>query len=436
MLKTWLTWLQPGVSGLGILLLVASPLCSIAAPKPKELTSSKIPSQQPQWSVASIAGVSGAAVSKQEVSSVGVGATPDVLVRQLALNAVSANGIQPKNGLASNIRRDSRSAIAGLYSPSIRSQHLSASAAAKMPMAPVVPGIFIGNSDVRIPSKFLPTGRPVARTVSEGKAIGSPTSPSAMMATTNINAGNPFPVVTPDLMQKLGTTPTIAGVRSTGKGVHSLDPIAVMTSGSGQKSTKTIDSSAVASSKIQPGTVQSLDPIASIPSGLQRLLGNDLSNQSSAESRSVSKTSSPKTSLMAAMQPLSAPSRTSNVSAPNLQLATAQAYTSVPKFSIPGDKVSSRATNKPAVNVASSNSDRPSAPVVQMKTNVAMMSDRYLGMSLRQSWSTTTQRNSLGGLILGSQSMSSDTRKIGLEAPSTVKTSSNGLSKFNPDKFN
>jgi hypothetical protein len=289
---------------------------------------------------------------------------------------------------------------------------------------------------VRIPSKFLPTGRPVARTVSEGKAIGSPTSLSAMMATTNINAGNPFPVVTPDLMQKLGTTPTIASVRSTGKGVHSLDPIAVMTSGAGQKSTKTIDSSAVASSKIQPGTLQSLDPIASIPSGLQRLLGNDLSNQSPVESRSVSKTSSPKTSLMAAMQPLSAPSSTNNVSAPNLQLATAQAYTSVPKFSIPGDKVSSSATSKPAVNVASSNSDRPSAPVAQMKTNVSMMSDRYLGMSLRQSWSTTTQRNSLGGLILGSQSMSSDTRKIGLEVPSTVKTSSNGLSTFNPDKFN
>ena len=65
-----------------------------------------------------------------------------------------------------------------------------------------------------------------------------------------------------------------------------------------------------------------------------------------------------------------------------------------------------------------------------------MMSDRYLGMSLRQSWTTTSQRNSLGGLILGSQAMSTETRKMGLEATSTVKTSSNGASAFNPDKFN
>jgi hypothetical protein len=210
-----------------------------------------------------------------------------------------------------------------------------------------------------------------------------------------------------------------------------------MTSGSGQKSAKTVDSSAVASSKIQPGTVQSLDPIASIPSGLQRLLGNDLSSRSPVESQSVSKASNPKASLMAAIQPLSAPSSRNDVSAPNLQLATAQAYTSVPKFSIPGDKVSSRATSKPAVNIATNNRDRLSPSVVRMKNNVAMVSDRYLGMSLRQSWIATTQRNnSLGGLILGSQAMSSDTRKIGLEAPSAVKTSSNGLSTFNPDKFN
>jgi hypothetical protein len=65
-----------------------------------------------------------------------------------------------------------------------------------------------------------------------------------------------------------------------------------------------------------------------------------------------------------------------------------------------------------------------------------MASDRFLGMSLRQSWMTTSQRNNLGGLILGSQAMSTDTRKIGLGATSTVKTSSSGLSAFNPDKFN
>jgi hypothetical protein len=440
MLKTWLTWLQPGVSGLGILLLVASPLCSIAAPKPKTFTNTKAASQQPQWSVASIGG---AAISKKEVQSSGIAATPDVAVRQLALNSMATTGIP---SVASNLRRDSRSALAGLHSPAMRSQNLSASAAANMPMAPVVPGIFIGNSDVRMPSKFLPSGRPVAQTVSAGKAIGSPISLSAMVTTPKVKAGDPFPVVTPELMQKLGSTPTIASARSAGQAIHSLDPIAVIPSGSSQRATKVIGSSIVASSKLQPGTVQSLDPIAAIPSGLQQLLGNNLNSESqvatgsgakvSGSTRVVAKATSSKTNLLAAMQPLSALTTTGDVGGPNLQLATAQAYTSVPKFSIPGDKASSGATSKSAVSIASRDSNKSPASVAQPKTNVAMMSDRYLGMSLRQSWMTTSQRNSLGGLILGSQAMSTETRKMGLEATSTVKTSSNGASAFNPDKFN
>jgi hypothetical protein len=445
MLKTWLTWLQPGVSGLGILLLVASPLCSIAAPKPKAFANSKTPSQQPQWSVASIGGSTISTNSTKEVQSSGIAATPDVAVRQLALNSMVTTGKQPTS-VATHLRRDSRSAVSGLHSPSIRSQHLSASAAVKMPVAPVVPGIFIGNSDVRMPSQFLPSAtKPAPQTVAAGKAIGSPTSLSAMMATTNINAANPFPVVTPELMQKLGTAPTIASARSAGKAVHSLDPIAVMTSGSSHKAPKFIDANAVASAKLQPSTVKSLDPIASIPSGLQRLLGNDLNSESRSTTRSavkasgsdqaVAKATNAKANLLAAMQPLSALTSTNDVSAPNLQLATAQAYTSVPKFSIPGDKVSSRAISKPAVSITSSSNDQAPASVVQPKTN-AMASDRFLGMSLRQSWMTTSQRNNLGGLILGSQSMSTDTRKIGLGATSTVKTSSSGLSAFNPDKFN
>jgi hypothetical protein len=442
MLKTWLTWLQPGVSGLGILLLVASPLCSIAAPKPKAFANSKTPSQQPQWSVASIGGSTISTNSTKEVQSSGIAATPDVAVRQLALNSMVTTGKQPTS-VATHLRRDSRSAVSGLHSPSIRSQHLSASAAVNLPVAPVVPGIFIGNSDVRMPSQFLPSAtKPAPQTVAAGKAIGSPTSLSAMMATTNINAANPFPVVTPELMQKLGTAPTIASARSAGKAVHSLDPIAVMTSRSSHRATKFIDANAVASAKLQPGTVKSFDPIASIPSGLQRLLGNDLNSESRSTTRSavkargsdqaVAKATNAKANLLAAMQPLSALANTNDVSAPNLQLATAQAYTSVPKFSIPGDKVSS---SKPAVSIVSS-SDRAPASVVQPKTN-AMTSDRFLGMSLRQSWMTTTsQRNNLGGLILGSQAMSTDTQKIGLGATSTVKTSSSRLSAFNPDKFN
>jgi hypothetical protein len=434
MLKTWLTRLQPGVSGLGILLLVASPLCSLAAPKPKAFTNSKIPSQQPQWSVASIGSfASGETNSNRNAPSIGgIAATPDVAVRQLALNAMSTTGMPSKT--ATHIRKDSRSAVSGLHAPSIRSHSLSARA---MPTAPVVPGIFIGNSDVRMPSQFLPTAARIApRTVAEGKAIGSPTSMSAVMATTNINAGSPFPVVTPALMQKLNATSTVASARSAGKRVQSLDPLAVMNSGASQKGSKFIDSNAVASTQLQPGMAKSFDPIASIPSGLQRFLGNDINGEARVATKAVAKTNgshrtvakaaNAKANLFAVLQPLSKFTNSSDVSAPNLQLATAQAYTSVPKFSIPGDRVSS-----------SYASGSHHAPVVaRPKTNVATSSDRYLGMSLRQSWMTISQRNNLGGLILGSQAMSTDTRRMGLDATSTVKASSNGSLTFNLDKFN
>ena len=435
MLKTWLTRLQPGVSGLGILLLVASPLCSLAAPKPKAFTNSKIPSQQPQWSVASIGSfTSGETTSNRDMPSIGgIAATPDVAVRQLALNAMSTTGMPSKT--ATHIRRDSRSAVSGLHAPSIRSHDLSARA---MPTAPVVPGIFIGNSDVRMPSQFLPTAARIApQTVAEGKAIGSPTSMSAMMATTNINAGSPFPVVTPELMQKLDTTSTVASAKSARKGVQSLDPIAVMNSGASQKGNKFIDSNAVASTQLQPGMAKSFDPIASIPSGLQRFLGNNINGEARVATKAVAKTNgshrtvakaaNAKANLFAVLQPLSHFTNSSDVSsAPNLQLATAQAYTSVPKFSIPGDRVSS--------SYASGSHHAPA--VARPKNNVAMSSDRYLGMSLRQSWTTISQRNNLGGLILGSQAMSTDTRRMGLDAITTVKSSSNGSLTFNLNKFN
>jgi hypothetical protein len=430
MLKTWLTRLQPGVSGLGILLLVASPLCSVAAPKPKAFTSSKLPSQQPQWSVASIGSfTSGETNSSRDMPSIGgIAATPDVAVRQLALNAMSTTGMPSKT--ATQIRKDSRSAVSGLHAPSIRSHDLSARV---MPTAPVVPGIFIGNSNVQMPSKFLPTAaRTAPQTVAEGKAIGSPTSMSAMMATTNINAGSPFPVVTPELMQKLGTTSTVARAKSAGKGVHSLDPIAVMNSGASQKGNRFIDSNSVASTQLQPGMAKSFDPIASIPSGLQRFLGNDINGQARVATKAVAKTNrshrtvakaaNAKANLFAVLQPLSHFTNSSDVSAPNLQLATAQAYTSVPKFSIPGDRVSS----------SNASGSHHSPAVVRPNTNIAMSSDRYLGMSLRQSWTTISQRNNLGGLILGSQAMSTDTRRIGLDPTNTVNGSlTSNLGKFN-----
>ena len=98
---------------------------------------------------------------------------------------------------------------------------------------------------------------------------------------------------------------------------------------------------------------KSLDPIANIPSGLQRLLGNNLNSQPMATS-TLAKAKVTRANPLVALRQLVSPTAPAvpSVNAASLQLATAQAYTAnVPKFSIPGETMLTARQFQPMKNL-------------------------------------------------------------------------------------
>jgi hypothetical protein len=430
MLKFWLSWLQPSLGVLGTALVLSNPLHSSAAPKPVAFNNtSKIPTQPPQWSSAKSTGTT----IDRELSS-GIAVTPDFAVRQLAINSMVTSGMHPTSFI-SKTQSGNRQSVANFVSPTKRVQkiatkatktnkpHLAknsvaaALARAINPQTPIpVPGLFIGNTDVRVADRFLPNVKPTSRSVSSATEIGAPTPLSAMMAAKT--AVDPYPVVRPELMQKLGN-PAIAKLSATKVAPHALNPIAAMPSGLPKAATpKTIVP--------QTAATHSLDPIAAIPSGLQQLLGNNLNDRQPIAATPVAKAVATKPNSVLALKQLVTPTVVpTSVTVASLQLATAQAYTSVPKFSIPGETLLAAKPVKPAVNVLVVKHVQKdlAVAVVERKANyVSLMSDRHLTPTAKQPWTIVNQRNNLGGLILGSQPLNTMPKVVSLVPTSTLKT--------------
>ncbi len=435
MLKIWLSWLQPGLGVLGTALVLSNPLCSDAAPKPVAINNtSKIPTQPPQWSSAKSTGIT----IGQELSG-RVAVTPDFAVRQLAINSMVTSGVQPTNLTANSFtiktNPSTHKSIANVFSPAKKVQkvvvakatrtskpHLvknsvaAALAGAINPQPPIpVPGLFIGNTDIR-GTQFLPTRKPAHRSISSATGLGTPTPLSAMMAAKT--TVDPFPVVRPELMQQLGN-PAFAGVPAIKAAPQALNPIAAIPTGLPKAGRlKTIIPQAAAT--------HSLDPIAAIPSGLQRLLGNNLNDSPKVAATPVAKAIAPKTNLMLALKQLVSPTVVpTSVTTASLQLATAQAYTSVPKFSIPGETLVTTKPVKPPVNVLvvkRVEKDLTTAVIERKADYVSLMSDRHLTPAVKQPWMTVNQRNNLGGLILGSQPLSTMSKVVSLVPTSALKT--------------
>jgi hypothetical protein len=77
MLKIWLTWLQPSLGVLGVMLVLTSPIYSLAAQKPSTVN-------RASKAVQSKSVVAGATKAPTGVELTGIAATPDLAVRQLA----------------------------------------------------------------------------------------------------------------------------------------------------------------------------------------------------------------------------------------------------------------------------------------------------------------------------------------------------------------
>jgi len=109
----------------------------------------------------------------------------------------------------------------------------------------------------------------------------------------------------------------------------------------------------------------------------------------------------------------------SSISANSLQLATAQAYTRVPKFDIPGEKLVAVKPMKPFVNLLVAKRSNLNTAAVTRKSNYAAI----FTPTPRQSWTVVTQHNNLGGLILGSQPLSTMSKVVGFTLAITSTTS-------------
>jgi hypothetical protein len=432
MLKIWLTWLQPSLGLLGTALVLSEPFYAYAATKPATRIASKVPTQISQWSSARS---NGTRIDKELLS--GIAPTPDLAVRQLALEAMGTSGVPSINTLVTTNRGQRATTFDRFVSPSVKlsksavrtgklakTQRLNNSVAAALaqainPQNPV-PGLYIGKTDVRVAKRFLPSNvKPVAQSIAAATEIGAPTPLSAMMAAKS--PIDPYPVVRPELMQKLQSAPIAARVPAiktkTAPTPYPLSPIAEIQTGKPHAAVfKTIVPK-------QAPVTNSLDPIAAIPTGLQRVLGNNLNTQPIVASTPVAKQISIKPRAVLALKQLVSPTAIaqSSVSASSLQLATAQAYiSSVPKFDIPGERLLSAKPMKSTMNllaVKHTQKNLTTATVTRKSNYVAILTP-----APKQSWTVVNQRNHLGGLILGSQPLSLAPNPISLAPIAPLKT--------------
>ncbi|NJR31663.1 MAG: hypothetical protein HC778_00735 [Chamaesiphon sp. CSU_1_12] len=121
MLKIWLTWLQPSVGVLGTALVLSSPLCSYAATKPATVRNiTKVSTQVSPWSNLK---ANGTRIDRELLS--GVAPTPDLAVRQLAVNSIGSKGLP---SFANTSTTADISGVANFVAPSVNWQKRSAKA--------------------------------------------------------------------------------------------------------------------------------------------------------------------------------------------------------------------------------------------------------------------------------------------------------------------
>jgi hypothetical protein len=417
MLKIWLTWLQPSLGVLGTALVLSNPLCSYAATTLAVANSHpKAPTVPPQWSSVKFTGTN---IDKALLK--GIAATPDQAIRQLAINTMVTSGLRPSAvtakvpqnfGPLSNFIEtpaNFQPLAAKATKPQQVKQAVSLAAAKTTnPAKTLVPGLLIGTGNVQVSNQVLPTIKPVTRTVS-ATVVAAPVQLTAVVPTTTV--ASPFPVVRPELMQQIEANPVIASVKEIKTASLDLQSIGSVSAG--------LPSAA---------DTAALNPIASIPAGLQQLLGNNFDSGTRVVATPVAKATGPNFRSMAALTQLVSPAEKvapATVTMSSLQLATAQSYASVPKFSIPGETTVAAKPARPVGNVLTVQPVKKSvttATVAPQNNYVALMSSSRLTLAARQSWTAVSQSSNLGGLILGSQQLVTLPNVISLVPMNPTKT--------------
>jgi hypothetical protein len=398
MLKIWLTWLQPGVGILGVLFILSSALAANAAPNTKTVNNTNKTNKQQSHQPASKLALPTDFAVEAALKSLAIPDTPDVAVRQLALDSMVSSGSKA-NVLKANSDRPtmvgggSEQALAN-FVPNVGLPTVTATSATvakkvevkktAQPIASaVVPGLFIGTTEVKVSSQFLPTSAPKLHKLFQPIAAKPAPKPQLVASAA---VADPFPVVDPDRMASLNDKPANDNPAAT----------------------------AVAS--LVGGFVEN-NPLAAIPQGLQRILGNDSASQSAPAA--VQQVGTPGSEMLALSNILDGGVSTPSVSrGATLTLDTAQAVASVPKFNLGIDtsastKAAPVRTNKPvkaeAVLTAKAVNNDLSVAVKERKSDyVALLSDRQVNQKsqfdlAQPTWAISyrSENTNLGGLILG-----------------------------------
>jgi hypothetical protein len=412
MSKIWLTWLQPSLGVLGTALVLSNPLCSSAAPNSGTTASTKVPAPYPSWS-----GLKSNGTNIDQQLLKGIPTSPDQAVRQLAIDTM-ANGAKPSVAAAKGPQNFDP--LASFTGAPVKFQQLSAKvkqpvqmkqsiAAALNPTTTaktkvVVPGLAIGTGTVRVASQVvLPTLKPAA--VVATARVTTPVQLATVVPDKTEKVATPFPVVRPELMQKLEATPVVASrvadVKTASRDLRSIGL------------PKVID------------TI-SINPVASIPNGLQQLLGNNLDGSIKVSVVPVSKATGPNFRSMAALTKLVSPSELvapASVTTASLRLATAQSYTNVIKFSIPGETIAASKPTTTANMVTTRVQKNLTTATSGRKSNYVSLMARGSISAIGQSWISVSQTSNLGGLILGSQQLATLPKVISLAPTSNIKSS-------------
>jgi hypothetical protein len=407
MLKIWLTWLQPSVGVLGTALVLSSPLCSIAAPlSTATIRPSKAPVPSPQWS-----SVKSSGTNIDQALLKGIATTPDQAVRQLAINTMVTSGTRSTPTTAR--AQQNFDPLASFIGTTPKFQQLSAKAHKPQQMKQsitaalsqnskpktnvMVPGLVIGSENIHR-SQPVVAVKPAPKLTAATTKVWT-TTPAQLSAMAPVpSVASPFPVVRPELMQKLETTPVVASKLADVKTASSdLKSIGIVSPGL----PKAIDNF-------------SINPIASIPNGLQQLLGNNLDGSVKVAVVPVAKATGPNFRSISALTKLVSPSELvapASVTTASLRLATAQAFdTTVAKFSIPGETIVATAS----VSAKSTANSVAPKTVAQKSVNSSVAMINGLTPIIRQSLVAFDRTSNLGGLILGSQQISTLPKVVSL----------------------
>jgi hypothetical protein len=427
MLKIWLNCLQPSVGILGVVFILANAVAANAAPKSQGVNNTN--KNTKQQTVAKTAGTT----IDRELAATAIPETPDAAIRQLALDALSITGSKPPSVAAKSSSTakvatsdDNNNGLANFVAPSVAFPTVAPKTVARAvpKKAPqqvataVVPGLFIGTTEVQVASQFLPNAQsqfssqfqPVASgTQTKLPVVAAPMKSSPVVAA--VPAADPFPVVNPARMAALQQQPTV-----------------------------TPNNTAVAS--LLPGLVDS-NPLSSIPQGLQRILGNEPSTGLASSTPTIAKIGPTQNSELSALSRIVDGGASSTLTAgrgATLKLDTAQAYASLPQLNLDNrllpTNLGTIRTTKPvkaeSVFTTRQVTNNVSVAIKERKKDyVALVSDRQISQRssidmVRPTWeiSYRSENTQLGGLILGqSSSVSLMSKQPSMLSQNTIASS-------------